>query len=71
MLISRNDIKNLSPYMTSHIKRFGEYVIDLDEIPEPINRIDIEEIIEPITWCKKSPSSYRFLNVIYTYASIK
>lgn len=49
MLISRNDIKNLSPYMTSHIKRFGEYVIDLDEIPEPINRIDIEEIIEPIT----------------------
>lgn len=32
-LILREDIKNLSPYMTSHIKRFGEYVIDLNEIP--------------------------------------
>jgi len=43
------DIENLSPYMTIHIKRFGEYVIDLIEIPEPIIEIDIEEIIESIT----------------------
>lgn len=35
--------------MISHIKRFGEYIIDLDEVPEPINRFDIEEIIEPVT----------------------
>lgn len=35
--------------MTSHIKRFGEYVIDLNEIPQPISKIDIEEIIEPVT----------------------
>ena len=45
VLISRKDLENLSPYMTSHIKRFGEYVIDLNEIPEPIIEIDIEEII--------------------------
>ncbi|OPJ59811.1 Tn3 transposase DDE domain protein [Clostridium chromiireducens] len=48
-LILREDIKNLSPYMTSHIKRFSEYVIDLNEIPQPISKIDIEEIIEPVT----------------------
>lgn len=35
--------------MTSHIKRFGEYIIDLNEIPEPISKIDIEEIIERVT----------------------
>ncbi|HEY5535235.1 MAG TPA: Tn3 family transposase [Ignavibacteria bacterium] len=49
VLILRKDIENLSPYMTIHIKRFGEYVIDLIEIPEPIIEIDIEEIIESIT----------------------
>nr|WP_230678404.1 transposase [Bacillus thuringiensis] len=26
----------LSPYMTKHIKRFGDYVIDLQNIPQPI-----------------------------------
>lgn len=25
----------LSPYMTSHIKRFGDYIIDMDNAPEP------------------------------------
>ena len=34
--------------MTSHIKRFGEYIINLDEVPEPINRIDIEDIIDDV-----------------------
>jgi hypothetical protein len=29
-------IKYLSPYMTEHIKRFGQYVLDLDELPEPL-----------------------------------
>lgn len=35
--------------MTNHIKRFGEYVIYLNEIPQPISKIDIEDIIEPVT----------------------
>jgi hypothetical protein len=35
--------------MTSHIKRFGEYIIDLDEIPAPIHEVDIEKIIELVT----------------------
>jgi hypothetical protein len=26
----------LSPYWTSHIQRFGDYVLNLDELPEPL-----------------------------------
>lgn len=29
-------VKHLSPYITKHIKRFGLYVLDLDDLPEPI-----------------------------------
>ncbi len=29
----REDLAVLSPYLTSHIKRFGDYLIDLDAIP--------------------------------------
>ena len=42
---SREDIQSISPYITSHIKRFGEYVIDLNEIPQPI---DFEGNLEAI-----------------------
>jgi TnpA family transposase len=47
--VTKEDIKAMSPYMTSHIKRFGEYIIDLDEIPAPIHEVDIEKIIELVT----------------------
>ncbi|MEH7754733.1 Tn3 family transposase [Bacillus toyonensis] len=33
---SRQDLERLSPYITRHIKRFGDYVIDLQKIPHPI-----------------------------------
>ena len=33
---SRQDLERLSPYITRHIKRFGDYVIDLQKIPQPI-----------------------------------
>nr|WP_223268718.1 MULTISPECIES: transposase [Bacillus cereus group] len=33
---SRQDLERLSPYMTKHIKRFGDYVIDLQKIPQSI-----------------------------------
>jgi uncharacterized iron-regulated protein len=46
IVVTMDDIKAMSPYMTSHIKRFGEYIIDLDEVSGPINRVDIEDIIE-------------------------
>ena len=33
--ITPEDVATLSPYVTSHIKRFGDYFIDNDVIPEP------------------------------------
>jgi hypothetical protein len=32
-LINREDVAALSPYMTSHIKRFGDYLIDMETVP--------------------------------------
>jgi len=34
--IREDDITSLSPYMTEHIKRFGDYVIDMQCLPEKI-----------------------------------
>ena len=33
--ITREDVAVLSPYVTSHIKRFGDYVIEADAAPDP------------------------------------
>ena len=44
--VTMKDIKAMSPYMTGHIKRFGEYIIDLENIPSPIHEIDIKKLIE-------------------------
>ena len=27
----------LSPYMREHIRRFGQYVLDMDQLPSPLN----------------------------------
>lgn len=34
--IQREDVAALSPYLTRHIKRFGDYVIDLGNAPQPL-----------------------------------
>lgn len=34
---TKTDVSALSPYITSHIKRFGDYVIDLENIPKAID----------------------------------
>ncbi len=31
------DLKTLSPYLTAHVKRFGDYVVDLNEVPPPLD----------------------------------
>jgi hypothetical protein len=36
--ITRDDVASLSPYMVEHIKRFGDYVIDLQGVPKDIGR---------------------------------
>jgi TnpA family transposase len=35
--VKADDLKTLSPYLTAHIKRFGDYVVDLSEIPPPLD----------------------------------
>lgn len=35
--VKSEDLKILSPYLTAHIKRFGDYVVDLSEIPPPLD----------------------------------
>lgn len=35
--VTREDVATLSPYVTSHIKRFGDYIIDTEAVPEPID----------------------------------
>ena len=35
--LEREDVACLSPYLTSHIKRFGDYVIDLEAIPRALD----------------------------------
>src|SRR5215469_2455830 len=34
--ITRDELAMLSPYMTHHVKRFGNYVMDLETLPEPV-----------------------------------
>ena len=30
-------VRRLSPYLTEHIKRFGQYVLDMETLPEPLD----------------------------------
>ncbi len=46
--IDRQALKTLSPYILKHLKRFGDYVVDLQNIPQPLESaillpIDIAE----------------------------
>lgn len=34
--VKPEDLKALSPYLTKHIKRFGDYIVDMSEIPPPL-----------------------------------
>ncbi|MCP5097034.1 MAG: transposase [Chloroflexi bacterium] len=34
--VTTDVVATLSPYIREHIKRFGEYVIDLEAIPPPL-----------------------------------
>ena len=35
--IRREHLAQLSPYLTGHVKRFGDYVVDLENVPPPPN----------------------------------
>ncbi|MEO1431896.1 MAG: hypothetical protein AAFV71_23105 [Cyanobacteria bacterium J06633_8] len=34
--VNRRYLKALSPYVTRHIKRYGDYVVNLQAIPQPL-----------------------------------
>ena len=36
-LVTREDVATFSPYVTSNLKRFGDYIIDVETVPEPID----------------------------------
>jgi len=33
---TKDDVAKLSPYQTTHIKRFGDYMLNAEDVPEPI-----------------------------------
>ena len=35
--VDRVLLSTLSPYLTRHLKRYGDYVVDLTTIPEPLD----------------------------------
>ena len=37
VVIRRRDVEHLSPYLTRHIKRFGEYYLDISRKPDPLD----------------------------------
>lgn len=39
--VKREDVAALSPYLTRHIKRFGDYFIDLSAAPQPLSESDL------------------------------
>ena len=44
--VSREDMAALSPYLTRHIKRFGDYILDLSKEPEPLESdLEIPEAV--------------------------
>jgi len=35
--VTRELVARLSPYLREHIRRFGQYVLDMDEVPDPLD----------------------------------
>ncbi|PLS84566.1 MAG: hypothetical protein CYG60_17240 [Actinobacteria bacterium] len=35
--LRREEVSQLSPYLTEHVKRFGDYVVDLETVPDPLD----------------------------------
>lgn len=36
-LLRREEVARLSPYLIEHVKRFGNYVVNLETVPEPLH----------------------------------
>ena len=40
--VKREEVAALGPYLTRHIKRFGDYFIDLSVVPQPLLETDLK-----------------------------
>lgn len=38
-LVNREDVAMISPYITAHVKRFGDYLIDMEAVPNSLDEI--------------------------------
>ena len=41
LAFTREDVARLTPYQTRHIRRFGDYVLDLENKPAPLNEEEV------------------------------
>jgi hypothetical protein len=39
-LISREDVAVVSTYITAHVKRFGDYLIDMETVPPSLDEVE-------------------------------
>ena len=44
-VLTKDELAALSPYQTQHIKRFGNYVIDLETLPQPIDDDELAVLV--------------------------
>ena len=44
-VLTKDELAALSPYQTQHIKRFGNYVIDLETLPQPIDDDELTALV--------------------------
>ncbi len=45
-LIDKKDIACLSPYLTSHVKRFGDYLLNLAEVPPSLEQFQLGSLLQ-------------------------
>ncbi|BAQ60918.1 mobile element protein [Geminocystis sp. NIES-3708] len=45
-LIDKKDVACLSPYLTSHVKRFGDYLLNLAEVPPSLEQFQIGSLLQ-------------------------
>jgi TnpA family transposase len=45
-LIDKKDVACLSPYLTSHVKRFGDYLLNLAEVPPSLEQFQLGSLLQ-------------------------
>ncbi len=54
--VNREDVAALSPYLTRHIKRFGDYYVDLGNVPQPLQSdVSVWHMVTGLTWGRSVP----------------